>query len=50
MISDEKAVKILIRLLIQVHQLVEQALNTSSGKGGDIIALIIHIVAIVVDH
>ena len=32
---------------IQVHQLVEQVLNTSSGKGGDVITLIIHIVAIV---
>ena len=29
--------------------LVEQALNTFSGKGGDVITLIIHIVAIVED-
>ena len=50
MVSDEKAFKILIRLLIQAHQLVEQALNTSSGKGGDVITLIIHIVAIVEDQ
>ena len=39
-------VKILIRLLIQVQQLVEQALNTSSGHVGDVIKLIIDIAVI----
>ena len=38
--------KILIRLLIQVQQLVEQALNTSNGHGGDVITLIIDIAVI----
>ena len=33
-----------------IHQLVEQALNTSSGKRGDVITLKIHIVAIVEDQ
>ena len=32
------------------HQLVEQAINTSSGNGGDVITLVIHIVAIVEDQ
>ena len=32
------------------HQLVEQAINTSSGNGGDVITLIIHIVVIVGDQ
>ena len=32
------------------HQLVEQAINTSSGNGGDVITLIIHIVVIVEDQ
>ena len=32
------------------HQLVEQAFFTSSGKGGDVITLIIHIVVIVEDQ
>ena len=41
---------ILIRFLIQVHQLVEQALNTSSGNGGGVIKLIIRIVVIVEDQ
>ena len=29
------------------HQLVEQAINTSSGNGGDVITLIIHKVVVV---
>ena len=32
------------------HQLVEQAINTSSGNGGDVITLIIHIAVIVEDQ
>ena len=32
------------------HQLVEQAINTSSGNEGDVITLIIHIVVIVEDQ
>ena len=32
------------------HQLVEQAINPSSGNGGDVITLIIHIVVIVEDQ
>ena len=32
------------------HQLVEQAINTSSGNGGDVITLIIHTVVIVKDQ
>ena len=32
------------------HQLVEQAINTSSGNLGDVITLIIHIVVIVEDQ
>ena len=32
------------------HQLVEQAINTSSGNGGDVITLIIHIVVVVEDQ
>ena len=32
------------------HQFVEQAINTSSGNGGDVITLIIHIVVIVEDQ
>ena len=32
------------------HQLVEQAINTSSGNGGEVKTLIIHIVVIVEDH
>ena len=32
------------------HQLVEQAINSSSGNLGDVITLIIHIVVIVKDH
>ena len=36
-----QATEILIRLLIQVRQLVEQALNTSSGNGGDVSTLIL---------
>ena len=32
------------------HQLVEQAINTSSGNGGDVITLIIHKVVIVEDQ
>ena len=35
-----KKPKIIIRLLIQV----QQVLNTSGGKGGDVIMLIMHIV------
>ena len=31
------------------YQLVEQAINTSSGNGGDVITLIIHI-AVIVEH
>ena len=32
------------------HQLVEQAINKSSGNGGDVITLIIHIVVILEDQ
>ena len=32
-----------MRLLIQVHHLVEQVINTSSGSKGDIITLIRHV-------
>ena len=37
------------RLTKCCHQLLEQAINTSSGNGGDVIMLIIHIVVIVED-
>ena len=36
--------------LRQGHQLVEQAIYTSSGNGGGVITLIIHIVVIVEDQ
>ena len=39
-----KAFEIQIRPLIQVLQLVEQAINTSSGNEGNVITLIRHIV------
>ena len=39
-----KAFEIQIRPLIQVHQLVEQAINTSSGNEGNVITLIRHMV------
>ena len=32
------------------YKLVEQAINTSSGNGGDVITLIIHIVVIAEDQ
>ena len=44
MISDSKAFEILIRPLIHVHQLVERAINTSSGNEGDVITLTRYIV------
>ena len=33
-----------VKILMRLHQLVQQALNTSSGKGGDETTLIIHII------
>ena len=49
-LSDEKIPQVLIGTEPEPFQMVEQALNTSSGKGGDVITLIIHIVAIVEDQ